>query len=406
MLYAGNSYIIIGLNKFSKGKFIKPSSILYNIKDTINNKTFFRKMNNIINIVIHLILSNKFNIWVGQSAGNYKQGSSETIRNDIKNNIKNISIYNIPIKNIKLISEHVPKHKKFINDKDFSYYLAGLMDSSGSIINNQIVININNNDISYLYTIKKYIGYGYIIKPNKTKINNLKLIDNTIKLVIKPNKGILRILELINNKIYNINLYNDIKKYIKINNILPTNSNNLKLDLLEFKLNKNEDIFDNFWLAGYLDNNSIFNIDTSRLADCKHSNDSNNNNILIDNINFNLLIKSNNIHILKIILKNFGGYITELSVNRSDILSEDLPAVYNINSIDIVYLYIIYLNKYNLISNNYLKYLYWRKIYIKIQNIMLYNNNVNLNNYNHENECSKLYKYINKLNKLNKILYK
>jgi len=79
------------------------------------------------------------------------------------------------------------------------------MDSNSEIINNNIIITFNN-DYSHVYLIKKYIGYGSVIKGIKPK------------LLIKSN-GIPRVLNLINNKIYNKNLYLQIINYIKSNGI-------------------------------------------------------------------------------------------------------------------------------------------------------------------------------------------
>ncbi len=82
------------------------------------------------------------------SAGNsYKEaGTSETTRDE----------------SLKLISKHVPKHLKPLNDNQLGYYLAGLIDGDGHFNNKQLVIAFNIKDISLAYYIKSIIGYGNI----------------------------------------------------------------------------------------------------------------------------------------------------------------------------------------------------------------------------------------------------
>lgn len=200
MLYAGKSFI---LN-------------IYNIKDSIKD------IINIYNNVIVLILSELNNILLfrkGLSAGNSLiRGTSETIRNNIKELVK-ILLFNKYIKSIKDISVHVPKHTRINNNNDLSYYLAGIMDSNCEIIDNNMVIHFNK-DYSYIYLIKKQIGYGSVIKGDKPK------------LIIKSN-GIPKVLNLINNKLYNKILYTQIINYININNL------NIDFNMLSIYSNNN-----------------------------------------------------------------------------------------------------------------------------------------------------------------------
>ncbi|KAG0672711.1 hypothetical protein C6P42_003169, partial [Pichia californica] len=93
--------------------------------------------------------------------------SSETIRDNIKN------LYR------EKITEHIPKHKKPINDKELGYYLAGLIDG--------IVENIKDKNS----------------------------INNELKLEITNIDGLVRILELINGKLK--------IKYNEVNNLLLSN---------------------------------------------------------------------------------------------------------------------------------------------------------------------------------------
>lgn len=349
LLYAGKSFI----------------SKIYNIKDSIK----YIYINNVIVLILSKLnycINNNIIIYrKGLSAGNFiNKGTSETIRNNIDLIIE-ILLYNKVVKTIKDISVHIPKHNRINNDNDLGYYLAGLMDSNSEIINNNMIIHFNNDDYSYMYLIKKQIGYGSIIK------------GNNCKLIIKSN-GIPKVLNLINNKINNKILFTQIINYIKLNNLN-----------IDFILNNNLNILNNYWLSGYLDVNSKFDINLNLI----------NNNLY--NIDFNLYIKAplndkNNIdnNILNLINSNLKGYIYK---------DENNNAIYNINSLNIIYKYIMYLRSYHLMSNKYLTYIYWRKTYIRVQNIIWYVTNgiPKIDYYNHETEISKIENNAIKLNKLN-----
>lgn len=353
LLYAGKSFI----------------SKIYNIKDSI--KYIYIYSNNVIVLILSKFsycINNNFKLYrKGLSAGNsydFIRGTSETIRNNIDLIIE-ILLYNKVIKTIKDISVHTPKHSRINNENDLGYYLAGLMDSNSEIINNNMIIHFNNDDYSYIYLIKKQIGYGSVIKGNNPK------------LIIKSN-GIFKVLNLINNKINNKILYTQIINYINLNNLN-----------IDFILNDNMNILNNYWLSGYLDVNSKFDINLNSINDN------------LKNIDFNLYIKAplndkNNIdnNILNLINSNFQGYIYKDKNNN---------AIYNINNLNIVYKYIMYLRSYHLMSNKYLTYIYWRKTYIRVQNIIWYITNgiPKIDYYNHETEISKIENNAKKLNKLN-----
>lgn len=357
LLYAGNPFICLICNIKDSLKYIL--TYIYNVKVLILFKFKYLYKNFIL-------------IWKGLSAGNFNYyilGTSETIRNNIS--CSKLTIYNQYKKKLPEISVHVPKHRRINNDKDLGYYLSGLLDSNGEIKDNKLIIYFNsNNDYSYIYLIKKLIGYGSVIKGEHPK------------LVIKAN-GIPHVLNLINNKILNIKLYNQIKIYIS-DNKLDINFN--LLDINNYKLN----IKNNYWLCGYLDINSKLDV----------------NYTIIDNkidITYNLYIKSplndkNNINndILKLINSNFKGNIY---------LDNDNNAIYNIDNLEILLKYFEYLNQYHLLSKNkYLCYVYFRKIYIRIYNINyhFWGQITKIKDYNNENEILKLKRYCDKLNLLNK----
>ena len=70
-----------------------------------------------------------------QSAGNNfvnQNGTSETLRNETV----------VKTENVKLISDHVPKHLKPVNDESFGHYLAGLIEGSGQFNSTQQLVQL------------------------------------------------------------------------------------------------------------------------------------------------------------------------------------------------------------------------------------------------------------------------
>lgn len=368
-------------------------STIYNIKDSIRClmmhfpplfisrirgeiQLYLWSLNNVIDLILSNIYSSKlYFILKGLSAGNFpSKVTSETKSNNINKYTKDkalidLWLYNKEISDIKDISIHMPKHTRINNDKDLGHYLAGVLDSNGHIFNNNLVIEFNN-DYSFIYLIKKQIGYGSVIK------------GDIPKLIIKSN-GIPKVLNLINNKIYNKILYSDLSKYIELNNI------DINFSMASSK-DDMSNILETYWLCGYLDMNSTFNIDYSYI------------NSQLINVKYNLYIKppvndkyNINNDILLRIYSTFKGYI---------FTDENNEVVYNINNIDSVYGYLSYLRRYNLMSNKYLCYLYWRKIYIRMYNIIYYlkHDISNINYYDHSREILKLINYIERLNKISR----
>ncbi len=317
--------------------------------------------------VILLVLSEFYLLKFGEglSASNFsKEDTSETIRNNVKQQIEKILLYNKVEKSIKEISVHVNRHKRIDNRTDLGYYLSGYLDSNCQIIDNNMVIQFNN-DYSHLFFIKKKLGYGSVIKGSRPK------------LVINPN-GIPKVLSLINNKIHNIKLYYQIMDYIKLNN-LP-----IKFKICSVKTNKS--LTNNYWLAGYLDANSRFEINYNWKPD----------NFL--NVEFYLKVRPpkndlNDQYILNLIQSNFKGTIKTKNNNL----------VYTMDNMKSIWDLIKYFRRYQLMSEKYLSFVFWRKSYIRVQNILafLHNGNPILKDYSHNNEINKLIKYANRLATLN-----
>ena len=125
-----------------------------------------------------------------------KSRTSETLRNEIVDNIENI----------KPISIHNHKHLKPINDDQFGHYLAGLIDGDGHFSSKQqLVIAFHSLDASLAYYIKERLGFGSV-KKVKDK--------NAFLLIIGHRKGMEKVINLINGKIRTENKFNQITNNI------------------------------------------------------------------------------------------------------------------------------------------------------------------------------------------------
>lgn len=279
-----------------------------------------------------------------KSAGN-GNGSSETLCNEINN--KEL---------IKKISIHVPTHRKPINDNEFGYYLAGLIDGDGHFIKAfQLIIVFAKLDISLAYYIKEKIGYG-TIKQVKNK--------NAVLLIISNKKGLERVINLINGKIKTQNKFNQI-----INNII------VKFPNIQFSLD-NIDDFNNYWLAGFSDADASFQIKIiSRITINKKE------------IRLNYEIDQKDNIILYKIQSFLGGNISYRKENNTWYYEST-----NFSSAKKV---IKYFNSYPLLSSKYINYLKWRKSYILIQN----KEHLTIDGIN------KIIKYKNSMNSYNKEIF-
>jgi LAGLIDADG endonuclease/Cytochrome C and Quinol oxidase polypeptide I len=247
-----------------------------------------------------------------KSAGNNNIiGTSETIRDEIE--------YNSEI--VKSISEHVPIHQKPLNDNQFGYYLAGLIDGDGHFNSKQqLVIVFNSLDASLAYWIKKQLSFGVV-----RKVNN----KNSVLFIVTAKEGIIKIINLINGKIRTEKKINQInnnilihKKYAEINKFRLDSTNNLE----------------NHWLAGFSDADASFQI---KLI--------NKNNKTEVRLNFQVDQKKKDILLLIKIL--FGGYISYRS-NQDTYYYDSI----NFGSAKKV---INYFDYFHLLSSKHLNYLKW-----------------------------------------------
>ena len=259
-----------------------------------------------------------------QSAGNvfnlnFKNGTSETIRNNTEN-IKNISI-------------HVPKHLKPLNDKQFGYYLAGLIDGDGYFSSaQQLVIVFSSPDIKLAYYIKGTIGFGNI---KKVKDKNAYLY------IISNKEGIIKTINLINGKLRTIKKFNQV-----ITNILSNPK--YSEEKIEFKFDNSND-FNNHWIAGFSDADASFQIKVV-----------NKENKLKPEIWLNFQIDQKDNSVLLLIKDLFGGNIGYRESQNT--------YYYGSTSFGSAKKVINYFDKFHLQSSKYINYLNWRKAYIIVQN--------------------------------------
>ena len=261
-----------------------------------------------------------------QSAGNNfvnQNGTSETLRNETV----------VKTENIKLISVHVPKHLKPVNDESFGHYLAGLIEGNGHFNSTQqLIIEFNFLDASLAYYIKNRLGFGSVKKVRD---------KNAFLLVISAKKGIEKVIHLINGKLITDNKYNQI-----IQNILNHRSYADFKKEIDFKLNLKKDL-KNHWLAGFSEADTSFQIKIFHR----------NNKV---EVRLNFQIDQKNKDVLLLIKDFLGGNIGYRK-------SQDLY-FYGSTSFGSAKNVINYFDKYHLLSSKHVKYLKWRKAYLIIQN--------------------------------------
>jgi len=277
------------------------------------NYSFFNKI---------VIILTRWNISAGTIFKN-EYGTSETLCNrivDIKNNMKFISV-------------HVPNHLKPLNENQFGYYLAGLIDGDGHFsTKQQLVIAFHYLDISLAYYIKEKLGYGSV-----TKIKD----KNAFILVLAAKKGLEKVITLINGKLRTEVKMEQINKNILNHSSFLEFSKNTK-----FQLDTSIDL-ENHWLAGFSDADASFQIKLLKRI-----------NRLEVRVNFQIDQKRDT---LLLLIKDYlGGNIGYRQ-------SQD-TYYYGSTSFGSAKRVITYFDKFHLLSSKYINYLKWRKAYLIIKN--------------------------------------
>lgn len=214
-----------------------------------------------------------------------------------------------------VITDHLKNYKYLLqSDEEFGYYLAGLIEGSGTFNKETLEIVYEKKDIQALFWLKKRLGAG-----------NFSKEGNFIKLIVKNKKGLYYIVKLTNGKFLTNNIINE----WKLNNwekeynftILPTFSPSL--------------LFHNFFLAGYFDTCGKFNIkiEPEILLEC--------------------LIEGKNIEIIEKLKEVFGG----------EILNKKYKTITINQAKDIIE----YFDKYTLCTMKYIEYMKWRDVYRILQ---------------------------------------
>ena len=260
---------------------------------------------------------------------NNKNETSETLRNETA------------VENIKPVSVHVPKHFKPVNDDQFGFYLAGLIDGNSYFNSKQeLVIIFNTLNASLAYYVKKKLGFG-----------SVKKVKNAFILIINS-KGLERAINLIQGKIQTENKYNQIINYFlnccPVSLREPFNFNSWAVDSKDSKDSKQCD-FKNSYLAGLTDAKGSFQLKlTTKESASKLETD------------LNLEIEIASKPLLFLVKSFWGGNIT---YNKS-------KNTYNYNSTSLgsAKKVINYLDHFHLLSNKQVHYLKWRKAYLIIQN--------------------------------------
>lgn len=296
------------------------------------------KYSNLIVIVKRLIQRDHETDLMGnaqrKSAGNLisnEKGSSETKR-----------IESEFLENIKPIASHVLKHAQKLNDHEFGYYLAGLIDGDGHFsIQNQFILIFHEDDAFSAYNIRTRIGFGTVSKVKGKK---------AYKLIISKKAGIIKVLEFINGKIRTELRFNQIIKNILLSKRYEAFSRTPSSlypngFLSQFSIN-NGPLAGNHWLAGFTDADGGFQIKILYRE-----------NRTEVRLNYQVDLKTDSI--LQQIKDFFGGHIGYRKSNDT--------YYYGSTSFGSAKKVISYFDHYKIQSSKHLNYLKWRKAYLIMQ---------------------------------------
>ena len=277
-----------------------------------------------------------------------------------------------------IISEHAPKSKRPLTDRQFANFLAGLIDGGGQISKKgDLFILFHEKDISVAYYIKKSLNHGNIKKVKGYRAYNFRCtclslfedeerLKKIRKLLLDKLKQSQRIKQLnchLTPKI-TFNLCPDFasgkgkgKKSLLDNNPLNQGSSQLKESTLSLSANC---LLKNHWLAGFIQANGSFVIKTlKRLNKIE-------NQIVIQ-------VNQEDDFLLKQIQQTLNGYIGSRESCKSYYYSS-LSLSNTIKAIN-------YLDSYQVMGATLTAYWLWRKAYLILQD-------------NKHNEHAGIYKFI------------
>lgn len=255
----------------------------------------------------------------GQSARNF--GISTIATAVTKNTYNNYT-------NLPLISEHVPKHKSNLTDKELGYFLAGLIEGDGWFGKKELHIIFAESDVSLAYFIKKRIGHGNIYKIKDKK---------AVRYICKNAKGLSIILSLINGKFVSEFKY---KQLIRHNYSEDFNIN--------ISPPLNQLFLDNHWLAGFTQADGCFHISVVKSKTHKTG----------YSVRLEYSLKQNEGLPLKLLYDNLKmGNISQYSSGIWCYKSTGFKTSASL---------INYFDKYQVFAGKYVDYLKFRKVYIMI----------------------------------------
>nr|BAF44922.1 hypothetical protein [Lobophyllia vitiensis] len=239
-------------------------------------------------------------------------GSSETVR-------KNSSL-----------SVHCPPPSRPTTDKEFGYYLAGLIEGDGSIVVSKdkayIFIFFHLKDVSTAYYIKKRLGFGSMVKQKNKKAINLTIVGR---------RGLLKVVELVNGKFRS-------KKIESLHKLI-------------YYLNENIQVFPkdpssvliNHWLAGFLDADGYFQVKIiNRERKSPYE------------VRLHLKVDQKTKDVLNLLHEVFGGYVGYREKQDT--------YYYQSTGFQHALKVIRYLDRYPVLSK-WLEYRQWRRVYLLIQ---------------------------------------
>jgi hypothetical protein len=228
-------------------------------KDIVSFIVFVYSQNKTVTMDLNLKMQdntqfskNKFNFFGGkssqkkdQSAGNSYRGSSETTRDISYNPQKKYISDNIHINE----NKHGNNLKKGLDNKDFYYWLGGLIDGDGSLLLNKkgyvnFEITLDEKDIQTLAYIKKELGFGNITKRSKAKAYRLRTAKK---------QNIMFLLQVLENKLLTPEKQ---KQWIICSNAYQYKSQYEKLNEQDIQYI----ITNTSWLSGFFDAEGYFNI--------------------------------------------------------------------------------------------------------------------------------------------------
>jgi hypothetical protein len=244
----------------------------------------------------------------------------------------------------KLLLKNYSINKQFKNNNlMLSYYLAGLIEGDGYIsINNKnkviLGITFNIKDLYIAEKILNYFGQGFIVK---RKTNSIELRFTTVKVLEK-------IINFVNGKFRT-------PKIDQLYKLIDWMNKNHSMNIPKLSLD-NSPLFNNSWLAGYIDADGHFYIRYSlKQIQCKFSLEQR-------------MIYPKTQESFKPILDQICLFLNIKLIIRNRLNYKNSYYIIKIENQNSTQILIDYLNNNSLFSSKYLDFLEWKKAFNEIKN--------------------------------------